>query len=177
MNAPVDTLLPLFLHCLTLSLLAIGGAVATVPELHRHVVTEHGWLSDADFTGSVALAQAAPGPNLLFVAVVGYNVAGLAGAGAAMAGMLLPSTALTLVVTRWGSRRRDSRGVQAFVAGMAPVTLGLVLATGWLLARPVLERPAAWALVLATVGLAWRTKVNPLWPIAAGAVAGALGWV
>ncbi len=177
MNAPLDTLLPLFLHCLTLSLLAIGGAVATVPELHRHVVTEHGWLSDADFTGSVALAQAAPGPNLLFVAVVGYNVAGLAGAGAAMAGMLLPSTALTLVVTRWGSRRRDSRGVQAFVAGMAPVTLGLVLATGWLLARPVLERPAAWALVLATVGLAWRTKVHPLWPIAAGAVAGALGWV
>ena len=177
MNAPLDTLLPLFLHCLTLSLLAIGGAVATVPELHRHVVTEHGWLSDADFTGSVALAQAAPGPNLLFVAVVGYNVAGLAGAGAAMAGMLLPSTALTLVVTRWGSRRRDSRGVQAFVAGMAPVTLGLVLATGWLLARPVLERPAAWALVLATVLLAWRTKVNPLWPIAAGAVAGALGWV
>lgn len=177
MTAPLDTLLPLFLHCLTLSLLAIGGAVATVPELHRHVVTEHGWLSDADFTGSVALAQAAPGPNLLFVAVVGYNVAGLAGAGAAMAGMLLPSTALTLVVTRWGSRRRDSRGVQAFVAGMAPVTLGLVLATGWLLARPVLERPAAWVLVLATVVVAWRTKVNPLWPIAAGAVAGALGWV
>ena len=164
----IETLGWLFLHCLTLSLLAVGGAVATVPELHRHVVIEHGWLSDADFTGSIALAQAAPGPNLLFVAVVGYNVAGLAGALAAMFGMLLPSTALTLVVTRWGLRRRDSRGVRAFVAGLAPVTLGLVLATGWLLARPVLDRPTAWPLLLGTVLLAWRTKLNPLWPIEIG---------
>lgn len=173
----IDTLPWLFLHCLTLSLMAIGGAVATVPELHRHVVIEHGWLSDADFTGSVALAQAAPGPNLLFVAVVGYNVAGLAGALAAMTGMLLPSTALTLLVSRWGSRRRDTRGVRAFVAGLAPVTLGLVLATGWLLARPTLQQPTAWLLVLGSVALAWRTRISPLWPIAAGALAGALGWV
>jgi len=175
MNTSV--LIDLFLHCLTLSLLAIGGAIATVPDLQRHVVVERGWLSSADFTGSVALAQAAPGPNLLFVAVVGYNVAGLAGALAAMAGMLLPSTVLTLLVTRWGSRRRDARGVKAFVAGMAPVTLGLVLATGWLLAKPVVTQPVALALVLGTVLLTWCTKTNPLWPIAAGAVAGAAGWV
>jgi chromate transporter len=175
MNAAV--LFQLFLHCLMLSLLAIGGAVATVPELQRFVVVERGWLSSADFTGSVALAQAAPGPNLLFVAVVGYNVAGLAGAFAAMAGMLLPSTVLTLAVTRWGSRRRDTRGVKAFVSGMAPVTLGLILATGWLLARPVVGQPVSLVLVVATIVLTWRTRLNPLWPIAAGALAGALGWV
>lgn len=175
MNAAV--LWDLFLHCLMLSLLAIGGAIATVPDLQRHVVLERAWLSSADFTASVALAQAAPGPNLLFVAVVGYNVAGLAGAVAAMAGMLLPSTALTLVVTRWGSKRRDTRGVKAFVSGMAPVTLGLILATSWLLARPVVTQPVALALVLASLGLTWRTKLNPLWLIAAGALAGALGWV
>lgn len=167
----------LFLHCLTLSLLAIGGAIATVPDLQRHVVLDRGWLSAGDFTGSVALAQAAPGPNLLFVAVVGYNVAGLAGALAAMAGMLLPSTALTLVVTRWGARRRDARGLRAFVSGMAPVTLGLIAATGYLLAKPVLAEPVAFVLVALSVGLSWRTRLNPLWLIGAGAVAGALGYV
>jgi chromate transporter len=170
-------LLALFIHCATLSLLAIGGAIATVPDLQRFVVVEHGWLGAEQFTASVALAQAAPGPNLLFVAVVGFNAAGLAGALVAMAGMLLPSTALTLTVTRWGLRRRDSRGVKAFVAGMAPMTLGLLLATGWLLAEPVVRRPAAVALVAATVLLMWRTRMSPLWLLAAGAIAGAAGWV
>lgn len=173
----VPVLWDLFVHCLALSLLAIGGAIATVPDLQRHVVLERGWLSAGDFTGSVALAQAAPGPNLLFVAVVGYNVAGLAGALAAMAGMLLPSTALTLVVTRWGAQRRDARGVRAFVSGMAPVTLGLIVSTGYLLAKPVLHAPVALVLVALSVLLSWRTKLNPLWLIAFGAVAGALGLV
>ena len=91
---PAD-LFALFMHCLMLSLLAIGGAIATVPDLQRFVVVEHGWLSVADFNASIALAQAAPGPNLLFVAVVGFNAAGLLGALVAMSGMLLPSTVLT----------------------------------------------------------------------------------
>ena len=168
----------LFLHCTLLSLLAIGGALATVPDLQRFVVVEHAWLGSVDFSASVALAQAAPGPNLLFVAVVGYNVAGLAGASAAMAGILLPSTVLTLTISRWGLRRRQSRGVRAFVAGMAPVTLGLLLATGCLLAAPLVQGDAAPpALILATVLLSWKTRINPLWLIAAGAVAGMLGFV
>ncbi|MEK8048202.1 chromate transporter [Ideonella margarita] len=172
-----DVLWTLFTDCLAMSLLAIGGAVATVPELERRVVQAHQWLSSADFTASVALAQAAPGPNLLFVAVIGFNVLGLAGAAAAMAGMLLPSTVLTLMVTRWGARRRQSRTVQAFVAGMAPVTLGLVVASGWLLAQPVRGSALGLALVAGTVLLTWRTRLHPLWLILAGAVLGALGLV
>lgn len=172
-----QVLLELFGHCALLSLLAIGGAIATAPDLHRLVVVQRGWITDVEFSASLALAQAAPGPNLLFVAVVGYNVAGLAGALAALLGMLLPSTVLTLVVFRWGSRRRDSRGVKAFVAGMAPVTLGLVVATATLLARPMVGRPVGLALVLASGWLMWRSKVNPLWLILAGALAGAAGLV
>lgn len=167
----------LFLHCLMLSLLAIGGAIGTLPELHRFVVVEHGWLGEADFTASVALAQAAPGPNLLVMPVVGYGAGGLPGALAALAGMLLPSSALTLLVTRWGSQRRETRGVRAFIHGMAPVTLGLLLATGWLLSVPVVRTPVAGLLFAGTVLLMWRTRVSPLWPIAAGALAGVLGWV
>jgi chromate transporter len=173
---PAD-LIALFVHCATLSLLAIGGAIATVPDLQRFVVVEHAWLPAADFTASVALAQAAPGPNLLFVAVVGFNALGLPGAIAAMAGILLPSTTLTLLITRWGARRRDSRGVRAFVAGMAPITLGLLVSTGWLLASPVVKQPVAVLLVLATVVAMWKTRLSPLWLLAAGALAGALGWV
>ena len=175
MNGAV--LLDLFTHCAILSLLAIGGAIATAPDLHRLVVIERGWITDIDFSASLALAQAAPGPNLLFVAVVGFNVAGLPGAMSAMVGMLLPSTALTLLVFRWGSKRRDTRGVKAFVAGMAPVTLGLVVATATLLARPMAGRPVGLALVLISGLLMWRSKINPLWLILAGALARAAGLV
>ncbi|MCZ8074003.1 MAG: chromate transporter, partial [Paucibacter sp.] len=87
-SAHVD-LLDLFLHFLTLSLLSIGGAITTAPEMHRFLVGERHWLSDTEFTSSIALAQAAPGPNILFVAVLGWNVAGLSGAFAAMAGIML----------------------------------------------------------------------------------------
>ena len=94
-------LIGLFGHCLMLSLLAVGGAITTAPDMHRYLVIEHGWLNDAQFTTSVALAQAAPGPNLLFIAVLGWNVGGPLGALATMVGILLPSTLLTLAVTRW----------------------------------------------------------------------------
>jgi chromate transporter len=169
--------LGLFAHFLMLSMLAIGGAIATAPEMHRYVVFEQGWLSDAQFTSSVALAQAAPGPNLLFVAVVGWNLAGPAGAAVTMIGILIPSTTLALAATRWGSQRRDSRGVRAFTAGMAPLTLGLLLATGWVLTEPMRDSIGALALVVVTAGVAWRTKLSPTWMVGAGALVGALGWV
>ena len=85
-------------------------------------------------TVGVALAQAAPGPNLLFVPVLGHAIAGLPGAVVALAGMLLPSTTLALFASRWGRKRRDTLGVRAFVAGMAPVTIGLLAAAGTVLA-------------------------------------------
>ncbi|MFM7532842.1 MAG: chromate transporter [Rubrivivax sp.] len=167
----------LFLHFAMLSLLAVGGAITTVPEMHRWVVDKRGWLGDAQFNGSVALAQAAPGPNVLFVAVIGFNVAGLTGVAATLGGSLLPSTVVALHFARWVQPRRDAPAVRAFVQGLAPVTIGLLLSTGWVLAEPTHGQPAAWALVIGTVALMLRTRLSPLWPMAAGAAAGALGWV
>ena len=172
----VPELLALFGHFTLLSLLAIGGAITTAPDMQRYVVGERQWLSDAQFTASVALAQAAPGPNVLFVAVIGWNVGGAMGVLATMAGSLLPSTTLALAATRWGAARKDAIGVRAFTAGMAPLTLGLLLATGWVLTEPVRTQPVAMVLVAATVLVMVRTKISPLWPIAAGAVVGALGF-
>ena len=85
--------------------LAVGGAITTAPDMQRYLVRERGWIGDGEFTASVALAQAAPGPNVLFVAVLGWNVAGAAGAAVTLAGIMLPSTTLALWATRWGRAR------------------------------------------------------------------------
>ncbi|MBP7443182.1 MAG: chromate transporter [Thauera sp.] len=174
-------MLELFLRFLTLSLLSIGGAMSTAPEMHRYLVVERGWLGEADFTTAIALAQAAPGPNVLFVPVLGFQVAGLAGAAAALLGILLPSTLLSLGVSRWGATRRETPLVRAFTAGLAPVTVGLTFAAGWLLALPFIGDPAhrlgALALIAFTALVTLKTKLAPMWMIAVGAAAGALGLV
>jgi len=174
-------LLGLFGHFLVLSLLAVGGAITTVPDMHRYIVIQQHWLSDAQFTASIAIAQAAPGPNLLFVAVLGWNVAGPLGMLATMIGILVPSTVLSLWATRWGAQRRDTRFVRAFTTGLMPLTLGLLLSTGWVLAEPYLRDPAqrwgALALIVVSVLAMLRTRLSPMWVVALGCVAGALGWV
>jgi chromate transporter len=167
----------LFLHFLVLSMLSVGGAITTAPDMHRFVVDERGWITDAQFTASVALAQAAPGPNVLFVAVIGYNVAGLAGVFSTLMGSLIPSTVVAVAASRWGHERRESRGVRAFSAGLAPITIGLLLATGWVLAAPAAGDQVALALVGLTIVVMLRMKVSPLWLIGAGAVVGGAGWV
>ena len=174
-------LLGLFGHFLMLSLLAVGGAITTAPDMHRYVVDEHHWLVDAQFSASIAIAQAAPGPNVLFVAAIGWNVAGPLGATATMVGTLLPSTILTLFVSRWGLRRRETRGLRAFTTGMTPLTIGLLVATGWVLAVPYVvdgpQRLGAIALVAFVFVVMTRTRISPMWLVAVGAAVGAMGWV
>lgn len=179
MSLTASELLGLFGHFTLLSLLAVGGAITTASDMQRYVVAQHGWITDAQFSASIAIAQAAPGPNVLFVAVIGWNVAGLAGACATLAGTLLPSTLLTLAATRWAARRRETLPVRAFTTGMAPLTIGLLLATGWVLAEPFVRAPAhrwgALALVAVTVVTMVRSRISPMWLVGLGAVAGALG--
>jgi chromate transporter len=174
-------LVSLFLHFAMISLLAIGGAITTAPEMHRFIVSDQGWLTDTQFTTSIAIAQAAPGPNVLFVAVLGWNVAGLPGAIATMAGTLLPSTTLALTATRWAAANKESLGMRAFKTGMTPLTLGLLLATGWLLAAPYLAVPdhrlGTVLLITGTVALTLRTKVGLVWMVLGGGMLGALGLV
>ena len=170
----------LFGHFLLLSLLSVGGAMAAAPDMHRYIVEQQHWLTDGQFSASVAIAQAAPGPNVLFVAAIGWNVAGPLGALATLAGILLPSTVLSLWVTRWGMQRRETRAVRAFTTGLAPLTIGLLLATGWILAEPFVRDPqhrlGAGALIAITVAAIARTRISPMRLIALGAVVGAVGW-
>ncbi|GAO70378.1 MULTISPECIES: chromate transporter [Comamonas] len=186
--------LHLFAYFLTLSLMAVGGAITAAPDMHRYLVDGNRWLSETQFTSSIAIAQAAPGPNVLFIALLGWNVGLNAGGGAGpaawglgalgvavcMVGILLPSSLLTWQASRWGQRNRDKRGVRAFKQGMAPLVIGLLLATGWLLGSAS-GNPGRdwklWLLSLACTLLVWRTRIHLLWLLAAGAALGALGWV
>jgi chromate transporter len=172
---PVE-LLMLFGHFLVLSLLSIGGAITVAPDMHRVMVDQMGLLTDAQFNASIAIAQASPGPNVLFVAVMGYQAAGFAGAAATLFGIMLPSTTLALSAARWGHARREWRAIRAFKAGMAPIVIGLLFATGWILTA---ETPG-WHQVLPTAAaaiLVWRTRLHLLWMIAAGALIGGMGWI
>jgi chromate transporter len=175
-SAPVlaaDDWWGLFAQFLLLSLLSIGGAIGTAPEMHRYLVEQHHWMTDGQFSAAIAIAQSAPGPNLLFVAVLGWGVAGPLGMCTTMLGILLPSTTLALAAARWGEARRATRGVQAFVHGMAPLTVGLVLSSGWILGKPAWGSAALVATIVVTVAVCLRTRVSPLWLIAAGGVVGA----
>lgn len=168
-------------HFMLLSLVAIGGAITTASDMQRYVVAEHGWITDAQFTSAIAIAQAAPGPNVLFVAVIGWNVAGIAGMLATLVGTMLPSTLLVLAVSRWAAQRRESLAVRAFATGMAPLTLGLLAATGWVLAEPFVrasdQRLGALALIGVTIAVMLKTKLSPIWLVALGAAVGALGGI
>ncbi len=176
--------LQLFTHFLSLSLLAVGGAITTVPDMHRYLVDEHGWLSDGQFNASIAIAQAAPGPNVLFVALMGWNVGlnagglwhALLGVLVSMLGIMLPSSTLTYLASRWGHENRDLRAVRAFKQGMAPIVIALLIATGWLLASahgdPARDWPL-WLLTVASALIVWRTRLHLLWLLGAGAL---LGW-
>lgn len=192
---PADWL-SLFTHFLSLSLLAIGGAISTAPDMHRYLVTQHGWLSEAQFSASIALAQAAPGPNILFVALMGWQVgvnsaggvaagtaawtSGLLGVAACLGAMLLPSSLLTYGVTRWLHQRRDWWPVQSFRQGLAPAVVGLMFASGWLLARgsgDPDQDARLWLLAGGTALVVWRTRIHLLWLLGVGALLGAWGWV
>ena len=180
--------LALFLHFATLSLLAVGGAITTAPDMHRYLVDQQHWLTDTQFNASIAIAQAAPGPNVLFVALMGWNVGLNAGGYAAaavgllatMVGILLPSTTLTYFSAQWGHRNRHLRSVRAFKQGMAPIVVALLIATGWVLASTHNQPARDWKLWLLTAVVAlvvWRTRWHLLWLLGAGALLGAFGWV
>ena len=175
----------LFGHYLLLSLMSVGGAISTTPEMHRYLVEQHHWLTQAQFNESIALAQAAPGPNVLFVALMGWNVgmnagsmaAALLGVAVTMLGILIPSTVLTYVAAQWGHRNRELRAVRAFKQGMAPIVIALLLSTSFILGaaggNPARDWPL-WLLAVVSGLVIWRTKIHLLWVLGAGAL---LGWL
>jgi chromate transporter len=167
----------LFLYFLMLSFLAVGGAPSVLPEMHRYVVEIHGWMTSTQFAELYTLAQVAPGPNVMYVPLVGWQIAGLPGAIATTIPIMVPSVTLTLLVAHLHARHPKAALGFAMRRGLTPITIGLIFASGWILMTAVNDDWRGYVLTAATVALVLRTSVNPLWLLGVGAAAGILGLV
>ncbi|NEW87948.1 chromate transporter [Rhodopseudomonas sp. WA056] len=161
----------------TMSLFAIGGANAALPEIHRVAVTLNHWLTEQQFADAFAIAQLSPGPNVLIVTLIGYQAAGLAGALVATVGMCGPSATLAYLVSRLLGRAGRSPWPGIIRAALVPLSIGLMAASGLILALGSDRSVAAMALTATVAVLAAVTRVSPLWLLLAGGVLGFAGVV
>lgn len=173
-QSPIWTLISTFG---LMSLFAVGGANAAIPEMHRIAVDVQHWMTDKQFADVYAISQLSPGPNVLIVTLIGYSVAGLSGALAATLAMCVPTAVLALLVSRFLARSSHARWPAIVQAALVPLSIGLMGASGFILARTSDRTLVA---VLVTVGaavLASVTKLNPLWMLVAGGCLGFAGLI
>lgn len=167
----------LFLEFLLLSCVAFGGVTALLPEIQRVVVDQYHWLDADTFIHLYAIAQAAPGPNVLVVTLIGWKIAGLPGAIATTLAMSLPmSLVIYLLIDHWEGLA-GRRWQQAISLGVAPLAVGLIFSGATLIGQAARFSPLAWGVVGATLLLGVRSRLHPLWFIGAGAGLGLLGWI
>lgn len=177
MNAPVGTLFTMTWTFALMSLLAIGGANSAIPEMHRVAVDVRQWMTDAQFADMFAISQLSPGPNVLIVTLIGYHVAGIAGATIATIAMCGPSAVVAYFVSRTLHRASDARWPAILQAALVPLSIGLMCASGLILALTADRTLIAALITLAAALLAFATRLNPLWLLAAGGVLGFAGLV
>ena len=158
-----------------MSLLAVGGANSAIPEMHRIAVDVNHWMTDKQFADVFAISQLSPGPNVLIVTLIGYSVAGILGALAATLAMCGPTAVLAYYVSRLLARSGGSRWPALIQAALVPLSIGLMGASALILAQSSDESWTAVLLTLVTAALAFGTKLNPFWMLAAGAVLGFAG--
>ncbi len=160
-----------------LSLLAFGGTNSVLPEMQRQVVSVHGWLTAQEFASLFALAQAAPGPNMLVVTLIGWRVAALPGALITTICIAGPSSVLTYVTAHLWYRFRDAAWRRRLQAGLMPVTVGLLMASAALLIRTTSTGWRTALLTAVATGLFLFSRLHPLLVLGAAAALGVLGVV
>ncbi|WP_422012595.1 chromate transporter [Reyranella sp.] len=153
-----------------LSLVSIGGVNALLPEIHRQVVDIHGWMTDAAFASAFAIANASPGPNVIFVSLIGWQVAGLAGLLVATLALLIPSSALAYFAGRVLTRWSHHPAVAVLRDALIPVALGMMLASGLSMMRTVDRDTVTVLISLAATVFVYTTRRNPLWALGSGAI-------
>lgn len=168
-----ETLTALAIIFSQLSLVAFGGGNTTLPEMHRQVVDVHHWMTGTDFAALYALAQAAPGPNLMVVPLIGWQVAGPAGMLVTTLGIFGPSSIVTIVALRLWRRFKDKPWRRAVQAGLVPISVGLVVSSAAIIARTVDREWIFAAITAVSAIMLLRFRIHPLWMLAMGA---AIGW-
>ena len=172
----MDTLISLAIIFCQLSLLAFGGGNTILPEMQRQVVDVHHWMPASEFSALFALAQAAPGPNLMVVTLVGWHVAGWAGMLVTSVAKFGPSSIVTILAMKAWERFKDRPWRRYAQAGLVPVTAGLVAASAALIAHASDTTLIAWAITAVCAGLAIKNRIHPLWLLAAGSLIGLTGF-
>ena len=161
----------------SLSLVAIGGANAVLPEMHRQVVTIQGWMDDTTFANLFAIAQAAPGPNVLVVSLIGWHLAGPLGLGVATLAICAPAACLTLTVSRVRRRVLEAPWLKLLQRALMPIPIGLMAASGVIMAEAA-DHSLLTALVTAgTAIFVGVSRRNPLWALAFGGLIGGLAYL
>ena len=175
MNSDESPILTLVWTFGLMSLFAVGGANAAIPEMHRVAVDVRHWMTDTQFADVFAISQMSPGPNVLIVTLIGYSVAGVAGALVATLAMCGPTAILAYYVSRLLTRSSHSRWPAIIQAALVPLSIGLMGASGLVLA---LTSDRSWAAALVTAVsavLVFATRLNPLWLLLAGGCLGFAG--
>ena len=167
----------LFVHFLALWFVAVGGPSTILPDIHRYVVEVNQLMTSTQFAEIYTLAQVAPGPNVMYVTLIGWQLAGWAGAAATTIPLLVPATTLTLLVGHLNERYPNASIGRAIRRGLTPITIGLMFASATILMRAVNHDWRGYLITLLTVALVLRKPWNPLWLLAGGALAGLLGRV
>lgn len=126
--------LQLFVFFASLSLLAFGGGSAVIPELQRQTVEVHGWLTERQFVDFYAITQVTPGPGMMVVTLIGYQVGGVSGALLAMLGMFGPTGLLMFAARRAWLRLTRSRWGDWLKQAARPLATGTMLASATLVA-------------------------------------------
>ena len=175
MSDAVHVLVEIATRFAALSLVAIGGINAILPEIHRVVVDVEGWMTSAQFAELFALAQLSPGPNAMVVALVGWKVAGLAGALVATVAACGPSSVACYAAWQWAARTERSAMRRTVQRALSPIAIGLILASGYTLAQGADRSPGAVALTLVAAAALAFTRVNPVWVLLAAGAAGIAG--
>ena len=152
-----------------LSVLAFGGGNAILPEMQHQVVTVHQWMTAEQFSSLFAMAQAAPGPNMMIVPLVGWHVAGPAGLLVTSLAKFGPSSIITVYVLEFWQRFKDHPLRARFEKALKPITVGLVLVSAWLIADASAQNALLILIVILTAILGMFKKVHPLWVMALGA--------
>ena len=158
-----------------MSLFAVGGANAAIPEMHRIAVDVRHWMTDKQFADIFAISQLTPGPNVLIVTLIGYAVAGVAGALAATLAMCVPTAVLAYYVSGLLARSGHSRWPAIIQAALVPLSIGLMAASGLILAQTTDRSVVAAVMTAATAMLAFATRLNPFWMLLAGGLLGFAG--
>lgn len=158
-------------HFLVLSIFAVGGGISMlVPQMHQEVVSQYHWLDERSFAESLAVAQSAPGPNFLLVPLIGFHVAAVPGALVSLLAFLLLPVTIALFVGRL-LHQHDNALMARLRAAFRPVTGGLWIASGVVIAASVDHAIVPLAITIAVAVLTLFVDVAPIWwCLAAGAI-------